>query len=200
MAKINLERRAKIGRDRRARTRAQIVEAGAILVAEGPAKALTVDAVVKAAGVAKGTFYYHFQNIDELVTAVGEQLVKSFDEALTHARLELEDPIARLSLAFTQSMDKAISDAGWARLVVQGAQSPTEIGRSLWANLKADIAEAIAQGRVTVQDPQLAADIVVGIWLQVTRSILGRTAQPEITTQALAAALRALETSRPGRR
>lgn len=200
MAKINLERRAKIGRDRRARTRAQIVEAGATLVAEGPAKALTVDAVVKTAGVAKGTFYYHFQNIDELVTAVGEQLVKSFDEALTHARLELEDPIARLSLAFTQSMDKAISDTGWARLVVQGSQSPTEIGRSVWANLKADIAEAIAQGRVTVQDPQLAADIVVGIWLQVTRSILGRTAQPEITTQALAAVLRALETSRHGSR
>ena len=197
MAKINLERRAKIGRDRRARTRAQIVEAGAILVAEGPSKPLTVDAIVKAAGVAKGTFYYHFQNVDELVTAVGEQLVNSFDGALTHARLELEDPIARLSLAFTQSMDKAISDTGWARLVVRGFQAPTEIGRGLWANLKADIAEAIAQGRVTVQDPQLAADIVVGIWLQVTRSFLGRTAQPEITTQALAAALRALETSQP---
>src|SRR5205085_6485557 len=50
----------------RARTRAQIIEAGALLLAERPLEALTVDAVVEAAGVAKGTFYYHFQSMEEL--------------------------------------------------------------------------------------------------------------------------------------
>lgn len=56
VAKINLERRAKIGRERRARTRVQIIEAAAMLLAERSGKALTVDAVAEAAGVAKGTF------------------------------------------------------------------------------------------------------------------------------------------------
>ena len=71
MARVDLARRAEIGREKRARTRAQIVEAGAALFAERPHEALTVDAVVEAAGVAKGTFYYHFQSIDELAAAVG---------------------------------------------------------------------------------------------------------------------------------
>ena len=195
MAKIDLARRAEIGREKRARTRAQIVEAGAMLLAERPPEALTVDAVVEAAGVAKGTFYYHFQSIDELAAAVGAKLGESFDELLTPARLKLKDPIERLSFAFTQFLERAISDTGWARLVVQSSQSPTEFGLGVRANLKADIAEAIVQGRVGVRDVELAADIVIGIWLQVTRGILERGARPELARQALEAVLRALGAS-----
>jgi AcrR family transcriptional regulator len=196
MAKVDLARRAEIGREKRAKTRAQIVEAGGTLLAERPPEALTVDAVVEAAGVAKGTFYYHFQSIDELAAAVGAKLGESFDELLTPARLELQDPIKRLSFGFTKFIERAASDREWARLVVQSAQSRTEFGLGVRANLKADIAEAIAQGRVSVRDVELAADIVMGIWLQVTRGILERGALPELTRQTLQAMLRALGASR----
>ena len=108
MARIDLARRAEIGREKRARTRAQIVEAGATLMAERPFEALTVDAVVDAAGVAKGTFYYHFQSLEELAAAVGEKLGESFDELLAPARLGLRDPIARLSFAFTQFLENVL--------------------------------------------------------------------------------------------
>jgi len=192
MAKVDLARRAEIGRERRAKTRAQLVEAGEMLLAERPPEALTVDAVVDAAGVAKGTFYYHFQSIDELAAAVGAKLGESFDELLTPARLEFRDPVERLSFAFTQFLERAISDAGWARLVVQSSQSATEFGLGVRANLKADISEAIAQDRLTVRDAELAADIVIGIWLQVTRGILERGGQRELTRQASEAVLRAL--------
>ena len=147
MARIDLARRAEIGREKRARTRAQIVEAGATLLAERPPEALTVDAVVEAAGVAKGTFYYHFQSIDELAAAVGAKLGESFDELLTPVRLELRDPIERLSFAITKFLERASSDAAWARLVVQSSQSRTGLGKGVRANLKADIAEAIVEGR-----------------------------------------------------
>ena len=195
MAKIDLARRAEIGREKRARTRAQIVEAGATLLAERPLEALTVDAVVDAAGVAKGTFYYHFQSMEELAAAVGEKLGESFDELLAPARLGLRDPIARLSFAFTQFLEKATADPAWARLVVQSAQAPTEFARSVRVHLKTDLSEARAQGRLTVQDVELAADIVLGIWLQVTRGTLQRRAAPDLADQALDAMFRALGVS-----
>ena len=195
MAKIDLARRAEIGREKRARTRAQIVEAGAMLLAERPLEALTVDAVVEAAGVAKGTFYYHFQSMEELAAAVGEKLGESFDELLAPARLGLRDPIARISFAFTQFLEKAIADPVWARLVVRSTQAPTEFARSVRANLKTDLDQARAQGRLTVQDVELAADIVVGIWLQVTRGTLQRRAAPDLAGRALDAVLRALGAS-----
>ena len=119
MAKIDLVRRAEIGREKRARTRALIVEAGAMLLAERPPEALTVDAVVEAAGVAKGTFYYHFQSISELAAAVGVMLAESFDEVMTPARLELRDPIARLAFGFSSSWRKRSRTlpglASWSR-------------------------------------------------------------------------------------
>src|SRR6185503_6042473 len=147
MAKIDLARRAEIGREKRARTRAQILEAGAMLLAERPPEALTVDAVVEAAGVAKGTFYYHFQSMEELAAAVGEKLGETFDELLAPARLGLRDPIARISFAFRQFLAKAIADPVWARLVVQSAQAPTEFAQSVRENLKTDLTKAKAQGR-----------------------------------------------------
>jgi AcrR family transcriptional regulator len=192
MVKIDLVRRAEIGRDKRARTRVRLVQAGASLLADRPPEALTVDAVAEAAGVAKGTFYYHFQGIDELVTSVGAMLGEGFDELLTPARLKLRDPIERLSFAFTKFLEKAASEGNWARLVVQSSQSPAEFGLGVRANLRADIAEAIAQGRVSVRDAELATDIVIGIWMQVTRGILERGTRPELTRETVDAKLRAL--------
>jgi AcrR family transcriptional regulator len=192
MAKIDLARRAEIGREKRARTRVQIVDAGLILLAERPPGALTVDAIVESAGVAKGTFYYHFQSVEELVAAVGAKLADTFDELLARSRLDQPDPIERMSFAFTKFLEKAISDPVWGRLVVRSAQAPAGLGQGIRENLKADLAEAIAEGRLAIEDVELAADIVVGIWLQVTRGTLERRAAPDLTRRALHAALRAL--------
>jgi AcrR family transcriptional regulator len=157
-----------------------------------------VDAIVEAAGVAKGTFYYHFQSVEELVAAVGAKLADSFDELLAPSRLDEPDPIVRMSLAFTKFLEKAINDPLWGRLVVRSAQVPAGLDR-IRENLKADLAEAIAQGRLAIQDMDLAADIVIGIWLQVTRGSLERHAAPDLTRQALDAVLRALGVPKPRR-
>jgi AcrR family transcriptional regulator len=194
MGKIDLARRAEIGREKRARTRAQIVEAGLVLLAERPPEALTVDAIVEAAGVAKGTFYYHFQSIEELVAGVGASLADTFDELLAPSRLGEPDPVERMSLAFTKFLEKAINEPLWGRLVVRSAQVPAAIG-GIREHLEADLAEAIAQGRLAIHDAQLAADIVIGIWLQVTRGSIERRAAPDLTRRALAAVLRALGAS-----
>ena len=98
----------------------------------------------------------------------------------------------RISFAFSQFLAKAIADPVWARLVVQSAQAPTEFARSVRENLKTDLTEAKAQGRLTMQDLELAADVAMGIWLQVTRGTLQRRAAPDLADRALDAMLRAL--------
>ncbi len=192
MTKINLERRAEIGRERRAQTRAQILKAAEKLLSERPAAAVTVDSLVLAAGVAKGTFYYHFQSMDELVAAVGEKLADSFDEMLAPELMAIADPVLRLSFAFTRFLHKAIADPVWARLVVQNAQSPAVFGRGIRAHLKTDLEQAIREGRVSLEDADLAADIVIGIWVQVARGTLERPPASGLVDQTLAALHRAL--------
>jgi AcrR family transcriptional regulator len=194
MANIDLARRAEIGRERRAQTRSQILEAGTKLLSERHAAAVTIDNVVSAAGVAKGTFYYHFQSMDDLVAAVGEKLAESFDEVLAPAMHEIRDPIARISFAFTKFLDKAIVDPDWARLVVQSSQSPVVFGHGIRTHVKADVAQAISERRMSIEDEDLAADILIGTWLQIARGTLERRPAANLTDNALAALLRALGT------
>ena len=89
MAKVDPVRRAEIGREKRARTRAQLIAAANALFARQSVESVTVDDVVSEAGVAKGTFYVHFENLRELIAAVADELVRSFDEMLQPGRLSL---------------------------------------------------------------------------------------------------------------
>ena len=82
MANINLERRAEIGREKRARTKAQLIAAAKALCSTRPWESVTVDEVVNEAGVAKGTFYTHFNDLNELAAAVADELIQSFDELI----------------------------------------------------------------------------------------------------------------------
>ena len=89
-----------------------------------------MDAIVEAAGVAKGTFYYHFQSIEELVAAVGEKLADSFDELLAPSRLGLPDPIVRMSFAFTNSWRKPSTTPSGRGLWSESAQAPAGFDRA----------------------------------------------------------------------
>ena len=61
MAKIDLRRRAEIGRQRRAKSRGQIVEAARFLFTGRPIASVTIEVVTRQAQVA-GTFYSYFRS------------------------------------------------------------------------------------------------------------------------------------------
>ena len=119
-------------------------------------------------------------------------LGESFDELMTPARLERRNPIARFAFGFTQFLEKAISDPAWARLVVQSAQSPTEFGRGVRRKSQGRPRRGTCPRALTVRDVELGADIVMGIALQIMRSMLERGARHNLTGEAREAMLRAL--------
>ena len=119
MAEIDPIRRAEIGREKRARTRATLINSACILFASQPVESVTVDDVVRQAGVARGTFYSHFVDLPALVAAVELELVDSVDELLQPARLSIEDPWERLAFGCSRYLDKAAADPPWARIVAR---------------------------------------------------------------------------------
>jgi AcrR family transcriptional regulator len=58
-------RRAEIGRERRARMRGRLLEAAARVMADQGSDSATIDTFIRAAGVARGTFYNHFKTREE---------------------------------------------------------------------------------------------------------------------------------------
>ena len=70
MAKQTTTRRAEIGRERRARMRNRLIEAAARVIASHGSDSVSIDTFIRAAGVARGTFYNHFKTREELLDAL----------------------------------------------------------------------------------------------------------------------------------
>src|ERR1700752_2113773 len=128
MANIDLISRAEIGLEKWGRTRAQLVAAASALFARQAVEAVTVDDVIREAGVAKGTFYVHFKDLPALIAAVADDLVESIDELLQPVRLSIDDPALRIAYGCSCFIDKALGDPRWAGLAARMATTVAKGG------------------------------------------------------------------------
>jgi AcrR family transcriptional regulator len=171
MANINPARRAEIGREKRARTRAELVAAANSLFAKQAVESVTVDDVVREARVAKGTFYVHFDGLDALTGAVAEELVQYFDEILQAGRLSLADPALRIAFGCSSFIDKALVDPRWASLVARMAAAAPKGGELLRSRLFEDLQQFSKGLPDDGVRAELKLEIVVGIMLQLMRAL-----------------------------
>ena len=191
MARVNLARRAEIGSERRARTRAAILDAARDWYAAAQAGPVTVDAVMQAAGLAKGTFYVHFNDLEELEAELGAVLIEEIDERLQPARRAVSDPLTRLATAATILLRGLAAQPAQARLVAHAADHIPDFGEAVHVRLREDLAAAQAAGRLALPSNDLAARIVSAIAMQAARDLgLGRidkTTVPDIVRTILRA-------------
>jgi AcrR family transcriptional regulator len=171
MANINPIRRAEIGREKRARTRAQLVAAANLLFANQAPESVTIDDVVRKAGVAKGTFYVHFDGLEALTAAVAEELVQTFDELLQPSRLSINDPVLRIAFGCSSFINKALSDPRWAALVSRMAAAAPKGGELARRRLFEDLQQFTKGIQGDGASPELNLEIVVGIMLQLMRAL-----------------------------
>jgi AcrR family transcriptional regulator len=192
MAKIDLARRAEIGRDRRAKTRAQLVQAARALYAERAVEAVTIDDLVNEAGVAKGTFYVHFEHLTDLQAAIADQLAQELDDLLQPFRLQLADPIERVAAGCAAFIREASRNPSWGSLAARSAWAQPSVASAARANLREDLRLAEAKGRLGAITQELAFDIVSGIVLQTMRAAGERRLSPSDAPAAVEAILRGL--------
>jgi len=158
-------RRRGVGRERR--RQALINAALAVFAAKGVA-ATSVDDIVRAAGVAKGTFYLYFTTKDEIVSAVAQRIAESVADrievlAMARDRSPIERMVAfgsavreigpheaDLIEVFHRPENRAIHDRLTERTTAQ-----------LRPTMAAIIADGIERGLFRPQDPTRAATFVL---------------------------------------
>jgi AcrR family transcriptional regulator len=84
---------------RRARTRDALLRAGRALLARREVGGLSVDEIVAAADVAKGSFYNHFADKDVFAREIGAAVRQQAEEAVKRANDGIADPALRLAQA-----------------------------------------------------------------------------------------------------
>ncbi len=192
MARVDLARRAEIGRDRSARTRAELVVAARGLYAARPFNQVTVDDVVAAANVAKGTFYVHFDSLNDLQILVADDLAREFDELLQPRRLALDDPLERIAAGCGAFIVQALRDPAWGALVAHSAAAMPSIAGVPRERLREDIDLAVRNGQLSGVTTDLAFDFANAIVLHAMQTASERKKSAKEATAIVAGILRAI--------
>jgi AcrR family transcriptional regulator len=191
MARVNLERRAEIGLAKRTRTRAIILQAARTCYAAETAAPVTVDSVMQAAGLAKGTFYVHFQDLAALDAELAGALIEELDESLQPARLAVDHPLTRLATAVTILLRDLASAPARARLVGRIVSAVPDVGRAVQAHLREDLDEVSSAGLLAVRSVDLGARVVTALCELAARELgeerIDKKAIPDIVRTILRA-------------
>jgi AcrR family transcriptional regulator len=99
------------------RTRAALLEAGRVVAARDGMSGMSVAAIVKQAGLAKGTFYVHFPDREGFVLALREDFQRRIAEAVGAAVGARPPGRDRLMAGLTAYLDVCFADQAMKALV-----------------------------------------------------------------------------------
>ena len=192
MARVDLRRRAEIGRERRAKSRAQIIEVASVLFTSQPIASVTVEEVTNGAQVARGTFYSHFRTLDELRAAVATDLAAAFDNFVDSIGLPAADPVARIAVGCAAFIGEAQRDPAWGVLIAGGAYAFPAVASAARERLKANLLLAQGEGRLASISSEVGFDLVFGVVVQAMRSASEARLSPADVPDLVRGILRAL--------
>jgi AcrR family transcriptional regulator len=169
--------RAEIGERQRARTRERLIEAALRVFARLGPDTPSIDDFIVEAGVARGTFYNYFHQVEDLRVAVAGHVAGRLAHDMAAVRA-LADPAARVGCAMRMFMHKAAEDAVFGWVIVRIALVAAPLGPVMRANLAADVDAGLAEGRFRCDAKQAAYDIILGAAIMGMRSVLRGEAAP----------------------
>jgi AcrR family transcriptional regulator len=108
-----------VGKRRRARTEARILEAALRIFAEKGPDAPVIDDFIKAAGIARGTFYNYFKSTPELLQATSNWLSDEIAETIEGEVRRMKDPVLKHFTGMLLWARKAESDPDWCAFVAR---------------------------------------------------------------------------------
>jgi AcrR family transcriptional regulator len=186
---------------RRTTRRQELIEAAVAVFSTKGVSASSVDDIVRAAGVAKGTFYLYFTTKDDAVNAVASSMVEAVAERIeTTATDATRSPVERL-LAFGVGV-REVGDEPYEREVIEIFHRPQNralhdrIGELAISRLSpavaAIIADGIEQGQFQDQDPRHAAAFVMACFSSLHDVVAAPTELPSAVEELNAFVLRGL--------
>jgi AcrR family transcriptional regulator len=148
---------------RAARTKAALMAAGRRLFSRHPIDAVTVDDIVQAAEVGKGSFYNHFADREALARAIAAQIRSSVESAIARANAGVEDPARRLARAVCTYLRFALDEPEQAGVLVHIYSGHTSLTAPLNRGLVEDLETGLATGRFEVATVESGVLYVLGV-------------------------------------
>jgi AcrR family transcriptional regulator len=190
------DKRARHKPQRRGLLRARsLLDAAAALFVKQGVDATTVDDIIARAGIAKGTFYHHFESKAALLGALREDVIARFGEDVANAveACPKQDLRLRLNTWVRAAVDAHVDMGHLHDIVFGGANEParwTATGSPFMDDFVSLLAEGAATRVWSVPNPLLTATLIFRGLLGVVDDIIlaggdPRSAAPELADLAV---------------
>ena len=163
--------RVRVGRERRERMRAQLLQSILYVCstesARGPA---VINDVVKHAGVARGTFYKYFDSLEQGVLELGSQLAHEMTAGIMSVYDVLEDPVLRTATGFQMFLIRSVLEPQWGAFIAGIGILSTD--NLLTRSIRDDVDRGVETGDYCVPSTDIATDLLLGAKIEAIRRLI----------------------------
>jgi AcrR family transcriptional regulator len=140
------------GHSKRTRTRALILDTAIELMAEKGIERAAIAEITERAGIANGSFYYHFKDKAELIDAVAGAMAAALVQEVDIAIADIEKGAERVAVATMLFIERAAANPSWGSLLVLALPEMGEFREQIMEGIQKDVRIGIAQGVFDVED------------------------------------------------
>lgn len=149
---------------RKARTRQALIRSAQSFLAADDVNA-PITEITETADVAIGSFYNHFESREQLFEVALTEALDVYGHVLDALTTDVEDSARAFAQSFRLAARLGLARPQMARMLVNAGPTLINADRGLAPHARRDIAAAVADGRFTVADPELAYLVVAGALL-----------------------------------
>jgi AcrR family transcriptional regulator len=142
-------------------------------MAERPIDAIAIDDIVRAAGVAKGSFFNHFDDKEAFAGAVASQVRGEIEDAVAQLNAGIDDPASRVARAVCLYVRSALRDPRRAGVLLRGSPQTSHMTTPLNRGVVADISQGLLAGRFAVPTAEAGVLMVIGAAQVVVGRVIG---------------------------
>jgi len=169
--------------------------AAQILASNGEA-GLSIESLMAASNMARGTFYNYWQSREELMNNLWEYVAHEPFTAIQEMHAAVEDPAERLSITARLTIRRAAGDPAWGWLIIYLAGSEQISMHELVSYPGPDLNAGRIAERFNFPSLSVARDLVVGATLSGIRAVLRRNCPPDYAELVVSMILQALGISK----
>ncbi|WP_037230578.1 TetR/AcrR family transcriptional regulator [Roseobacter sp. GAI101] len=158
----NRERRAQIGATRRAKSRNRLLTAAFECFGREHGRIVRIEDICKAASVARGTFYNHFDDLEQLRYHLLEEMTGEFDRAVHHMFGLLENAAEQSAVAIRYYLHAAAKNPAWGWAMIHASAPGHTFGEMVWHNSLVTIRRGLDEGLFHISTAEIGRDILMG--------------------------------------
>ena len=156
------------GQNKRARTRGVLIDSGLEIFGQKGIINSRLDDITKFAGMSNATFYNHFKDKDDLVSAVATSIALELVAAVEEQVVDIKDPAIRLVVSTNTVMRTALQHERWSYVLATAfflvPEGLIDVGGYLKNNIDRGIAQGVFNTRCDeFQLNQLASVFISGL-------------------------------------